>query len=248
MKKCIVNVYSEGREQYERGTDRLIKSAISQNFAGDIILFSPLIPGDSIEDLPTGYKLYHYNGWGYNNKYGLCLPHKDASHQFKSFTLQFAREQGYEQVMWCDSAVVIMKNPQKYFDLAEEIGVIIFDAKGGNEAEWTADIALKLMGCNLKFAESINQCYSGVMLFDFRIDKTKEIFDDFTLYSLDKDICNGTGGSIRPNFVAHRHDQSIISYVIRKHGLFNMSFGGYIWSGFLNKWGYSNPTFLNLGI
>lgn len=248
MKRCIVNVYSQGRENYEKGTNRLIDSAITNNFDGDIILFSPLIQENSVELLPRGHKLYNYSGWGNNKKFGNCLPHKEASHQFKSFILQFAKEEGYEQVMWCDSAVLILKNPQKYFDLAEEIGVVLFDAKDCNEAEWTADISLELMGCSIEYARSINQCYSGVMLFDFRVEKANSVLDDFTYYSFDKDICNGIGGSIREEFKVHRHDQSIISYVIRKHGLYSLNFGGYIWSGFLNKWGYSNPTFLNLGI
>lgn len=249
MKRCAVNVFSKGREDYVTGTTRLINSLQNVDYKGDIVVFSPEYIQNSVEiNMYTGYKIFKYTGWGHNNKYGNALPHKEASHQFKSFALQFAREQGYDQVIWMDSAVVVMKDPEPYFDILSEIGVLIFDAKDSNEAEWTADITLEKMGCSIEFARQINQCYSGIMMFDFRVEIANKIFDDFTLYCSDKDICNGADGSNRPEFKQARHDQSVISYCTRKHGLYNLNFDGYIWDGFLGQCGYNKPTFLNIGI
>ncbi len=247
MKRCVVNVFSEGREDYASGTKRLIKSLQQVGYKDDIIVFSPEYTNDDIIKLDD-ITLYTYSGWGHNETYGKAFPHKEYNYQFKSYALQFAKEHGYDQVIWMDSAVVVLKNPQAYFDILAEIGVLVFDAKSSNEAEWTADIALEKMGCSLDFAKSINQCYSGLMMFDFKIDIANTIFNDFCKYSLDRDICNGTGGSVRPEFKEHRHDQSIVSYCVRKHGLYNLNFGGFIWEGFLGQWGYNSPTFVNLGI
>lgn len=247
MKRVVVNVSSKGREDYITGTRRLVQSLKDTQYKGDVILFNPEFD-DSIITLNEDITLYTYKGWGYNKKYGNCLPHNEASHQFKAFTLQFARESGYDQVIWMDSPIVVTKDPQPYFDILSEVGVLVFDAKDSNEAEWTADIALERMGCSIEFARQINQRYSGLMMFDFNIDVANTIFDYFIFYSYDKDICNGTFGSTRPEFKEHRHDQSIISYCIRKYGLYNLNFGGYIWDGFLGKWGYNNPTFINTGI
>lgn len=246
--KAIVNVFSEGRENYKKGSERMVSSAISSGYDGDIITFSPQIDENVSMETGNGGTFYAYKGWPYNQKYGQCLPHEQASHQFKSFIIQFAKEKGYDQVMWCDCPVVFMKNPQKYFDLAEEIGVVLFNSEGGFEAEWTSDIQLELMGCSIEFARMINQCYSGVMIYDFRREFTNKVFDDFMRYSLNKDICNGFGGSKREEFIAPRNDQSIISYVIRKYGGYTLSYGGYIWVGDIGKLRKYSPTFINYGI
>lgn len=43
MKRCIVNVFSEGRENYVAGTKRLINSLKDVGYIGDILVWSPLI-------------------------------------------------------------------------------------------------------------------------------------------------------------------------------------------------------------
>ncbi len=233
MKRCIVNVFSEGRENYVAGTKRLINSLKDVGYIGDILVWSPLIKDYIVSAfLPQNITLHQYEGWGCNEKYGECKPHKEANYQFKSYTMQFAREQGYDQVMWCDSSTIFLKNPQMYFDLVEEIGVLTFDVPNSIEAEWTADITLKAMGCDIDFAKAMTQCYGGLYAFDFRHDVANIVFDEYIQYASNIDVLNGIGGSTRPEFKEHRHDMSILSFLIRKNKLYNLSFGSYVWSGF----------------
>lgn len=253
-KKCIVNLYTlNSREDYKKGSLRMVKSAVDSGFKGDIIVFSPDIKEDGEQFMPTGYTLFTMNGWGDSKEYGYALSHNLASHQFKSFVIQFARENEYEQVMWCDCPVVFMKNSDHYFKLAEEIGVVIFNADNVNEAEYTSNIALDLMGCSLKYARNISQVYSGIMLFDFTTKFGNKVFNEFMYFNRNPIICNGykeynNYETHRNDFIAHRHDQSIISYVIRKNGGFPLTYGGYIWGGDLEKVKEYSPTFLNYGI
>jgi hypothetical protein len=250
MKRCIVNVWSTGREDYKLGSERMVLSAIDKQFNGDFLLFSPeykLKYQRSISSINNS-NFYTFKSWGFSEKYGEALPHRQASHQFKSYVIQYAREQGYEQIMWCDCTTLFLKPFQKYFDLAEEIGIVTFDADKAIEAEYTADITLEGMGCSIEYARSISQVASGVMIFDFRREITNKIFDEFIKYCSIPEIINGEGGSNRPEFKDTRHDQAIISYLIRKHGCYPLSFGGFMWGGDLEKVKKYSPTFLNYGI
>jgi hypothetical protein len=246
-KKCLVNVFSEGRENYKLGTERLIQSAKDVGFKGDILVFSPIIMQDTITDLSPGYMLYKLSGWPITQQYGECLPHRQFPYMFKSYIIQYAKEQGYDQVMWCDSSIVILKNPEHYFKLAEEIGVVLFDADKAIEADWTADYTLEQMECPIEYARQINQCSAGVMLFDFRREFTNKIFDDFIYFCSFLNIHKGK--STRPEFKDHRHDQSIISYLIRKHGGYTLTYGGLMWGGEpKEKIEKYSPTFITRGM
>lgn len=65
MKRCIVNVFSEGRENYVAGTKRLINSLKDVGYIGDILVWSPLIKDYVISTfLPQNITLHQYEGWG----------------------------------------------------------------------------------------------------------------------------------------------------------------------------------------
>jgi hypothetical protein len=245
--KCLVNVFSQGRENYESGTTRLIQSAINADFKGNILIFSPNILENRQFGLSTGFTLYKLKGWPNTQQYGQCLPHTQVPQMFKSYAIQYAKEQGYNQIMWCDSSVVILKNPEHYFKLAEDIGVVLFDADKAIEAEWTSDHILEQMGCSIEYARQINQCSAAVLVFDFKREFANMVFDDFIHF------CSLPGiykeGSIRPEYKANRHDQSIISYLIRKHGGYTLTYGGLMWGGEpKEKIEKYSPTFITRGM
>lgn len=248
MKKVIVNVYSEGREKYEELTKGLINSVVEQKLNYDIFTFSPLILEDMVVSLENTVCLYKNRGWPYCEMYGQSAPHSEIQHQFKAFAIQAVRELGYTQVMWCDSPVRIVKNPEKFFGLAEELGAVTFDAEpGATESIWTSDKCLEVLGCSPEYARTFNQCSSGVMLFDFSNKRGCAIFDEFAKYCLSKEALDMKGGSDRVEFMAHRSDQSIISYVMRKYNMYNLPWGSYMHrNSFLKKNPYGiQPTFFN---
>jgi len=241
MKRCIVNVFSKGREQYQKLTEGLIKSLQLIDFKDDILMFSP----DS--NLSGTYgNVKFFPGWPNNDLYGTCKPHTELQHGFKCMAIQKARELGYDQVLWLDSSIRVNKNPYKYFELANDLGVVTFDAEeGAEEAKWTSDMCLRILDCTPEFALTFNQCSSGILLFDFTNKRGTTIFEEFAHYCQIKEVLDMSLKSTRPEFIAHRSDQSVISFLIKKYRMNNLSWGGTIYKGsYYNKNPFKlEPTF-----
>lgn len=160
--------------------------------------------------------------------------------------IQRARELGYEQVLWLDSSIRLNKNPDKYFELANDLGVITFDAEeGAEEAKYTSDACLDILGCSAEEAMTFNQCSAGILLFDFTNKRGEEIFNLYAHYCQIKEVLDMSLGSSRPEFIAHRSDQSVISYLIKRYRMNHLSWGGTIYKGsYFTKNPYGlEPTF-----
>jgi hypothetical protein len=239
MKSCIVNVFSKGRENYKELTEGLLKSLQLIDFKDDVLLFSP--------DISQYRKVENVNffpGWPHNTRYGECKPHTELQHGFKCMAIQAAREYGYNQILWLDSTIRVKKNPATYFDLANELGVVTFDSEeGAEEAKWTSDKCLEILGCSPEYANTFNQCYGGIMLFDFTNQRGVSLFDEFASYCQLKEVLDMSLGSTRPEFIAHRSDQSVISFLIKKYRMNNLSWGGVIYKGSKNPFNLE-PTFV----
>jgi hypothetical protein len=246
-KRVIVNFFSQGRENYKKGSERLVQTIVSNYVNTDIMIFSPDFMIDSVQQLPGNITLYTYSGYPTTKKYGLCKPHKEEPYLFKSALIQFAREAGYESVLWCDSSIMLFKNPEHYFELAKEIGVVLFDNPGCPEATWTSDDCLNQLGCDPEYAKTFFEIDAACMLFNFSTDKANEFFDEYLQYCNDGICLNGKSGSTRPDFKAHRHDQSIASYLVKKHYINTINYGGWTYGNdaYSHKF---NPTFVKLGI
>lgn len=246
-KQCIVNFFSTGREDYKAGTERMLTSAIRNGFKGDILVFSPDFENDDLIETPIGSKVISIKGYPVTKEFGECKPHKEQPYMFKSYVIQYAKEQGYDEVLWCDSSTFICKNPEHYFELSREIGVVCFDNQGCLESTWTADDCLEQMGCSIEYARTFFEVEAFVMLFNFKHERAHKVFDDYIKYSSDGICLLGKSGSIRPDFTAHRHDQSILSYVLRKHYGLPINYGGWVINQdfFSGKW---NPTFGKVGM
>lgn len=254
-KRCVVNVFTIGRENYAKGTERLVSSLYESGYDGDLLVFSPdsveeykdkeVIVNEQLKGLATLHKALPFT-----DSLGVCRSHKEAPYQFKSFAIQHARELGYEQIVWMDSSIVIKRSLDTLFYLSNQIGVVLFDNPGCIEAVWTADDCLELMGCSPKVANQFFQIDAAVMFFDFTKKKAKEVFNDYLEVCLNPVALRGDSGSNRPEYSAHRHDQSILSYIARiKNYVLPLNYG--VWS-----YGYElqrpdndyNPTFCKVGI
>jgi hypothetical protein len=238
--KALVSVYSKGRENYPEWIKTLIHTILTTNYKKfDTYIFSP----DLTEDIALETNIYFKAGWPSNNLYGDCKPHTEAPHQFKSMALQFVKELGYEQAIWCDSSIKIMKPLDKFWDLVSEQGVITFDDISGTEDMWTSDKCLDILNCSIDFAKTFTQCTAGVLLFDFTNKRGNKIFNEYLYYCQNLQALNMKLGSNRPEFKAHRSDQSIISFLIKKHGMNNLAYGSMMWSGANNIFDLE-PTFI----
>lgn len=248
-KKCVINYFSVGREDYKIGSERLVQTLILNEADVDILIWSPDFAESQQQILPYDNTLKLIKGVPTTEKYGECKPHKEEPYQFKSFCFQAAREMGYESILWCDSSIVVLKNPEHYFELAKEVGVILFDNQGCTEATWTSDDCLEAMGCDPEYAKTFFECDAGIMLLDFSSWKTNAFFNEYIKYCTDGICLNGRSGSSRPEFSAHRHDQSIASYIAKKHYINFINYGGWGYGGDTAvREGKYKPTFVKLGI
>lgn len=247
-KRCIINFFSTGREDYQRGTERLISCVLTHNMDVDVIVHSPDFTEDA-EIIRKQSKITMIKGYPITQKYGEGKPHSEAPYQFKAYCFQHALELGYKEILWCDSSIVILKNPEHYWKLAEEIGVILFDNQGCLESTWTSDDCLNQMGCDPEYAKTFFQCDAGIMMLNFNNPKTNIVFDEYMKYCNDGICLKGASGSTRPDFTAHRHDQSVISYIAKKNYINFINYGGWVYGGDPGvKEGRFNPTFAKLGI
>lgn len=240
MKNCIVSFFEQGREDYYHMTERLINSIYTNKVNADVIIFSPHIEENSVIPMKdTECTLYLEKGYPKSFIYGECQVHKEQPYLFKSYAIQVARERGYDKVVWADSSIVIMNDMSHYFKLLEEIGVIVMDNPGCPISFYTADDCLDKMGCPRN--EMAFEIDAAIMLFDFNSEKANTVFDEYFSFCRDGVCLRGESGSDRIEFKAHRHDQSIMSYIIRKHYINPINYGAWCYANNLDKF---KPTFV----
>ena len=254
-KRIIVNFSSKGRENYIAGSQRLLDSMNLAGVDADLLICSPdsLPKSEDIED--NGRIVYLRNRMPTTKEFGECPPHSTHPYAFKSFIIQEARDMGYEKIMWADSSCVFLKDAEPYWHLASEIGVVTLDNPGCPEATWTADDCLEHMGCDPEFAKTFFEIDAYMMIFDFTSLTVNHpdsklishaLFEQYFNHSMDGICCKGERGSTRPDFRAHRHDQSIISYFIKIYNIHPINYGAWCYAHEVGT--KFNPTFVKAGI
>jgi hypothetical protein len=209
----IVSFAKKGRENYPSAFPRLIASARDAGFTGDFILCAPELPATEIHG-------------GVFNQPDLPLPpHQEIPYGFKPTLVNIARGLGYKRVLWCDSTIFFVRNAMDVFDTIAFKGVLLFDNPGCPETHWTSDDCLAKMGCSAEEASQITQAMACVMGFDFDNPQAHSVFDEWFDFGKDGVCFQGRSGSQRPEFRAHRHDQSVISYLAHKHGISKLPYG-----------------------
>lgn len=238
MKDCIVSFASRGREDYRKGLTRLIDSVIG-TYDCDMLVYSP----------DHEFKEYHgvkiHKGWP-KPKGIPSLTHQEMPYQFKTALIQEALEKGYERIIWLDSSMIVMKDLAPLFD---EQGVTFFENIGHPTYKYLGDHALKLLqdhGLVNDEIENIPQVWGGAFAMDFSKPNANNFFDrlkDFSLNGSFKD-----GGSTREDFVAHRHDQAVMS-VLAYHRCDLLPYGNILCAPHHLTGEYGNdPYLLCLGI
>jgi hypothetical protein len=207
MKDCLVSFSSKGRENYNKGLLRLIDSAL-EHWAGDILVYS------------TDHWLEEYKGVpiikGLPDPEGIqSFTHQDMPYQFKVALIQKAIELGYDRIAWLDSSMVINKDITPLFG---DSGVGVFHNLGHPLYKYISDESFHKTGITRARLMETEQIWGGALLFDFTKPNAVSVFEMIKEFSL-----NGSfreGGSVREGFVAHRHDQAVMSVLV--HGKCNM--------------------------
>lgn len=235
-KRCIISWAVNGREQYTQGLHRLIPSAIDKGgHDGDFIIVSPGFPQDKIRHVEIVRDSKYY------------IPtHASVPYGFKPYLFKHAFEAGADQVLWCDSTIVIHKDLGPVWDVAEKRGAALYRNAGCMQATFTADDCLAKMNCTIEHARKWEQVMACAMAIDFRHAAGKAMFERWYTLCNDGVSFAGRSGSSRPDFNAHRHDQSCVSYLAQCHNIDYVDVGTLVYHNDLGK--FQDAIMANTGI
>lgn len=242
-KKCIVSFSHKGREDYDAAQLRLIKSCVNVGWDGDYIIRSY-----------TGY-CDNYMGvdiilgsYPVTEKCGLSNNRDEVPYGFKTFIIQEAREKGYEQIIWADSSIRMVKDPKPLFDHTHVYGVGAFENLGHPLKNWISDVAVEHLHISESSLEGMQQIMACCILFDFSTPECNSIFDEWMALGRDG-ACFQNYGSKRPGFRAHRHDQAVLSGILAKRGVPLLPYGKLVYPPHDTDFTYGNDIyFVNKGV
>jgi hypothetical protein len=231
-----------GRENYCKAMLGLIRSCKNVGWDGDYVMSSL----DGYVDEYLGVKI-DLGTYPRSEKYQLSNNHHEIPYGFKPEQIQVARERGYEQIIWCDSTIRLLKNPEPYLQLAKERGIVAFDNLGHPLNKYISDLAVDRTGLTpseLTEAKNIMAC---AIVFDFSNPITVSVFEQWA--DLRKDgVSFQNYGSDRPEFITHKHDQSCLAVILHKHKVDVLPYGGLAYPPYHKTGEYGEVTFLNKGV
>lgn len=212
MKDVIVSFSTKGRENYNGMLLRLIDSCL-EHWKGDLLIYSP------------DHELSEYKGVtihkGWPDPIGIrSYTHAEMPYQFKTALIQKAVELGYERIIWLDSSMQLKKDLTPLFDT--KFGITVFENLGHPTWRYLSLHAENLLRQKFVFdLDNLPQIWGGAFAIDFKNEIAKGMFEMVKEFSENGSFKNPESGTPQRNgFVAHRHDQSVMSVIL--HGYSNM--------------------------
>lgn len=204
MNILIISYASKGREDYHKGLKRLIDSCIP--FGYDLRMYSPDMSEREYNGVPI--LIPH------------TTPHSEVPYKFKFDLIQQAYFDGYKRIVWLDSSMVVKRDLNELFDGS---GGWCFHNLGHPLYKWIGDEAVKNLVMDEKELYSTPQTWGGCFGLDFNnygiIDLLSEILYQSNMGSFNE--CK----SYREGFVAHRHDQSVLSVLFNRYKIKMYDYG-----------------------
>lgn len=203
MKDVIVSFATKGRENYCGMLLRLIDSC-KQHWPGDLLIYSP------------DHDLNEYKGVTIHKKWpdpvGIkSYTHAEMPYQFKTAMIQKAVELGYERIIWLDSSMQVKKDLTPLLDNSKT-GVVTFHNLGHPVHKYLSDDAMELLGVDDESIHEKPQIWGGAFTIDLTKPFAYRFFEALKDFSTNGSFKNA--GSMREGFVAHRHDQSVMSILL----------------------------------
>lgn len=243
MSKCIVSFSSMGRENYNQAQLRLIKSIKWSGWDGGVVMQSY----DGYVDEYKGVKI-ELGSYPKSEKYNLQNNNSEIPYGFKPEIVQVAIERGYEQVIWCDSTILLAKEPVGYLKHAKQYGVAAVDNIGHPLQYWISDKAVEKLGITEDELKNVPQIMACVIAFDFTNPIGVEIFTKWIEASRDG-VSFQNYDSTRDGFRAHRHDQAVLSGLLWMHNVPLLPYGRLVYHPHDETGEYGNDfDFINKGI
>lgn len=205
----LVSFASKGREDYNQKLLRLLDSAV-QHWKGDYLICSPDSSYTEYKGIPiTRPELLRPNQIP-------LLPHATMPYQFKVALIARARELGYTKIVWLDSGMNLQKDITPLFE--HKTGITVFHNLGHPLYKYMGDVAQEILGVTDEELQTIPQIWGGALFLNFEKKNAQKVFEQIAKASLNGSFKDG--GSTREGFIAHRHDQAVMSVLV--HGKCNM--------------------------
>jgi hypothetical protein len=187
-KRCIIN-FANG-EWYSIGQQRLAESV--RTFSDiDILAFSSY---DEI-DSPL---------------------HSEVPYAFKLKCFRKAIEKGYTSVLWCDTSLYAMRNPELIFDIIEKDGYFMCASGGHPISTCTNDRMLSFLKITRDEGENIDSINAALVGLDFTNASAVEFFSKWE-EAIPVFPGEHTNEKFTESFdsrcIGHRHDQSAASII-----------------------------------
>jgi len=212
---AVVTYAEDGRDCYTAGIPRLSRTL--RRHASTLPLFA-VAPR-------LGRRIDGRENLAHADDFLACPSHRAVPYGFKPFLIRALAARGCTTVLWCDVSVVIRRDPGPVFQIARERGIAVFDNPGCAQNVWTSDDALAAMGCPTDEAAQFMQIMGCVVAVCVEHPLGRKILEEWSALAEDGVTFLGAGGSTRPAFRAHRHDQSALSWLVRKYGVTPVPYG-----------------------
>lgn len=210
MKDLIVSFSSNGRDNYNKSILRLIDSC-KQYWPGDLLIYSPDHELWMYRDTPI------VHSWP-DPEFMHSYTHQEMPYQFKTALIQKALELGYKRIIWLDSSMQLTRDITPLLD-ESKTGIVTFHNLGHPTYKYLSDNAENLLREKGYLADwtplnQIEQIWGGAFMLDFNKQNVVDFFEVLKEFSVNGSFKNA--GSSRAGFVAHRHDQSVMSVLLHE--------------------------------
>lgn len=187
LNSCIINCAVGS--WYLKGQNRLEKSLINHNSLWELLKWTKF-PNKNYDE---------------RNNYNL-----------KASAFEEAINKGYKKILWLDSSIYAINNPQPIFDIIENEGFFSI-TNGYNAAQECSDKCLDYFNISRDDAENIPMCSSGIIGVNLQNEKAN-IFINNWIISAKNNVFDGSrfhdNQSQDSRFLHHRQDQSSASILI----------------------------------
>lgn len=150
-------------------------------------------------------------------------PHAEQNYGFKCQAFRQARNWGHRYVLWCDSTMQAVADPQPIFDAIKRDGYFLLANPGGWKAgEWISDKALAIIESDrdewMDWPDGATYCFG----LDFEHEQASRWFEEWCHYA---ELGAFTGPwenhrlecSPDPRCRGHRHDQVLAAVLARRY-------------------------------
>ena len=172
--------------------------------------------------LAFSVRRFGYEFFAFNTFESIGSPkHDDSPYEFKLHAIRTVYAKGYDIVIWCDSAVKLLRPIESWIPEIEKRGVYL-QKDGHRLGTFANDRALEAFGVKRDDVMELDTTiYACVMAFDFRHPITKTFMYRWKECA-DKGLFKGNGHnrdrteSKDPRCWGHRHDQTCAELIARE--------------------------------